>query len=84
MMSFDELFDNFFTSENKLNEDIENLKKPSLYDDNFLEITKNEDKGTAFFQKFIPEANTSLGNPPFEVSPFKTFVLSERPDLLRQ
>lgn len=82
-MDFEELFDRFFTSQHELEDNLKDINKNNFYDDSFLEITKNEDKGTAFFNKFINNPLANISNPPFEVSPFKTFVLSDKPDLLR-
>lgn len=83
-MDFEELFDNYFTSKNDLEKNIADLQKESIYDSSFSQHCRNEEKGTAFFEKFVPVPGMDLANPPFEVSPFKTFVLGEKPDLLRR
>lgn len=83
-MDFEELFDNYFTSKNELEKNLADLQKESIYDSDFLKHSHNEEKGTAFFDKFVPVPGMDMTNPPFTVSPFKTFVLSEKPDLLRR
>lgn len=83
-MDFEELFDNYFTSKSELEKNLAELQNDSHYDCDFLKHSNNSENGTAFFNKFTTETDISLANPPFEVIPFKTYVLSDQPDLLRQ
>lgn len=83
-MDFEDLFERFFTSQNELEKNLEEIKKSSPYDESFSEISKNEGLGTAFFHQFSSGSFADFENPPFQVSPFKTYVLSDKPDLLRQ
>jgi len=85
-MNFDELFESFFTSRHELEKTMAEYKTETTQtlDKNFMAIAKNEDHGTSFFEQFTNGPQTDVDHPPFQVTAFKTYVMSDQPDLLRQ
>ncbi len=82
MAQFDELFEKYFTS-SSFTEPLP-LKKQKSYDDSFLGIVRNEDKGTSFFKNFINNEEHPLNCDilTFEVTPSKTYVFNDLPGIL--
>ncbi len=78
MMSFDDLFDKYLTSNYE-----PELTEQTVYDKYYQQINQNEENGTSFFHQFLPQSIHFNENPPFEVAGYKVFSLTDKPGLLQ-